>query len=116
MAARRATRRERRYRLDHSPVLGVAAAGAGHRSILLTAVSGLIAGAVLPMVVVVVPAPAHLMPWAWLVSIVSLAGLGALSAQVGGARVWSGMWRVAFWGTVAMAVTTAAGALFGALA
>ena len=32
-----------------------------------------------------------------------LAGLGAISVQVGGAPVWNGTWRVAFWGAVAMA-------------
>ena len=45
-----------------------------------------------------------------------LAGLGALSAQLGGAAVWKGTWRVAFWGAFAMAVTAGAGALFGAVA
>jgi vacuolar iron transporter family protein len=45
-----------------------------------------------------------------------LAGLGALSAQAGGARVWAGTWRVAFWGAVAMTVTAGAGAWFGAVA
>ena len=45
-----------------------------------------------------------------------LAGLGAVSAQAGGAPVWTGTWRVAFWGAIAMAVTAGAGVLFGAVA
>ncbi|MBC7705910.1 MAG: hypothetical protein H7274_18440 [Rhodoferax sp.] len=49
-------------------------------------------------------------------SLVFLVGLGALLALVGGARVWNGTWRAAFWGAVAMAVTAGAGALFGAVA
>lgn len=73
-------------------------------------------GAVLPIAVVATASPAHLIFWVSLSSLVFLAGLGALSAQVGGARVWRGMWRVAFWGAVAMAVTAGAGALFGAVA
>jgi len=73
-------------------------------------------GAVLPIVVVATASPAHLILWVTLSSLAFLAGLGALSAQVGGARVWNGTWRVAFWGAVAMAVTAGAGALFGAVA
>jgi VIT1/CCC1 family predicted Fe2+/Mn2+ transporter len=73
-------------------------------------------GAVLPIVVVVMAAPARLIFWVSLASLAFLAGLGALSAQAGGAPLGSGTWRVAFWGAVAMAVTAAAGALFGAVA
>jgi VIT1/CCC1 family predicted Fe2+/Mn2+ transporter len=45
-----------------------------------------------------------------------LATLGAASAHIGGAPISSGAWRVAFWGAVAMAVTSGGGALFGAVA
>jgi vacuolar iron transporter family protein len=73
-------------------------------------------GALLPIAVVVTASPAHLILWMSLASLGFLAGLGAVSAQVGGAPVWNGTWRVAFWGAVAMAVTAGAGALFGAVA
>jgi VIT1/CCC1 family predicted Fe2+/Mn2+ transporter len=73
-------------------------------------------GAVLPIAVVATAAPAQLILWVCLSSLAFLAGLGALSAQVGGAQLWNGSWRVAFWGAVAMAVTAGAGALFGAVA
>lgn len=73
-------------------------------------------GAVLPIAVVATASSAHLILWVAVSSLAFLAGLGALSAQVGGARVWDGTWRVAFWGAVAMAVTAGAGALFGAVA
>ena len=73
-------------------------------------------GAVLPIAVVAMASPAHLILWVSLASLAFLAGLGAVSAQVGGAPVWRGVWRVAFWGAVAMAVTAGAGALFGAVA
>ena len=73
-------------------------------------------GAALPIgVVAVAPAP-HLILWVSITSLIFLAGLGAASAQVGGARVWNGTWRVAFWGAIAMGVTAGAGALFGAVA
>jgi vacuolar iron transporter family protein len=73
-------------------------------------------GAALPIAVVALAAPAHLIPWVAVSSLVFLAGLGALSARAGAAPVWRGTWRVAFWGAFAMAVTAGAGALFGAVA
>jgi VIT1/CCC1 family predicted Fe2+/Mn2+ transporter len=73
-------------------------------------------GAMLPMGVVLIAAPAQLILWVSLASLAFLAGLGAMSAQIGGAPIWSGTWRVAFWGAAAMAVTAGAGALFGAVA
>lgn len=73
-------------------------------------------GAALPIAVVATASPAHLIPWVALSSLVFLAALGALSARIGGAGVWNGTWRVAFWGAFAMAVTAGAGALFGAVA
>jgi VIT1/CCC1 family predicted Fe2+/Mn2+ transporter len=48
------------------------------------------------------------------VSLVCLAALGALAARVGGAPAGRGAGRVAFWGALAMAVTAAAGRIFGA--
>jgi VIT1/CCC1 family predicted Fe2+/Mn2+ transporter len=72
-------------------------------------------GAVLPIAVVAMVQPAHMISSVSLASLVFLAGLGALSAQAGGARVWKGAWRVAWWGAVAMTVTAGAGALFGAV-
>jgi VIT1/CCC1 family predicted Fe2+/Mn2+ transporter len=73
-------------------------------------------GAVLPIAVAATAPPAHLILWVSVSSLAFLAGLGAISAHVGGAQVWNGTWRVAFWGAVAMAVTAGAGALFGAVA
>lgn len=73
-------------------------------------------GAAVPVVVAAL-APAHgLMPWVGVTSLASLALLGAVAAQVGGARVWLGAWRVTFWGTLAMAITAGVGALLGATA
>ena len=60
--------------------------------------------------------PASLIPWVSVTALAFLAGLGAVSARVGGAPLWSGTWRVAFWGAIAMGVTAGAGALFGAVA
>ena len=47
-------------------------------------------------------------------SLVCLGALGALAARVGGARTIVGAARVMFWGALAMGLTAAVGALFGA--
>jgi VIT1/CCC1 family predicted Fe2+/Mn2+ transporter len=49
-------------------------------------------------------------------SLAFLASLGVIAARVGGADMLMGAWRVTFWGALAMAVTAAVGALFGAVA
>ena len=46
-------------------------------------------------------------------SLVFLALLGAVAARSGGADVFTGAWRVTFWGAIAMAITAAVGKLFG---
>ncbi|MDP4076373.1 VIT family protein [Acidovorax sp. A1169] len=70
-------------------------------------------GAALPIAVVAISSPERLMLWVSLSTIGFLACLGAISAQLGGAPVWAGTWRVALWGALAMGVTAGAGALFG---
>ena len=73
-------------------------------------------GAALPLAVtVLVPAP-MLVAAVSGTALIFLAALGFLSARTGGAGVWRGAWRVTFWGALAMAITAAAGALFGAVA
>jgi VIT1/CCC1 family predicted Fe2+/Mn2+ transporter len=72
-------------------------------------------GAAMPLLVALV-APASLL--AVLLTTTSLAGLavlGWLAARAGGARTMRAALRVTFWGALAMALTYAAGALFGAM-
>ena len=73
-------------------------------------------GAALPIGVVLLATAAHLIAWVSVTVLLFLAGLGAVSASVGGAGMARGAWRVAFWGALAMGVTAGAGALFGAVA
>ena len=73
-------------------------------------------GALLPLVVAMLASQAWLVGALATASLVLLAVLGAASASIGGAPAWGATWRVAFWGAVAMAVTSGAGALFGAVA
>jgi VIT1/CCC1 family predicted Fe2+/Mn2+ transporter len=71
-------------------------------------------GAAVPLVSGIL-SPAHsLAPVVAVTSLVLLALLGSVAARVGGASVWVGALRVTVWSALAMAVTAAAGALFGA--
>jgi vacuolar iron transporter family protein len=72
-------------------------------------------GAALPLIVAVTVPKQHFILWASMTSIVFLAALGAVSAKVGGAQPLAAMWRVAFWGALAMAITAGVGKLFGAV-
>ncbi len=70
-------------------------------------------GAALPILTVVLVPPAQTSLLVAAVSLVCLAGLGALAARAGGASAWIGAARVAFWGAAAMALTAGVGKLFG---
>ncbi|MCB1722227.1 MAG: VIT1/CCC1 transporter family protein [Gammaproteobacteria bacterium] len=73
------------------------------------------AGAALPLLLARFSPAAHLIPAIAIGSLLSLASLGALAARAGGASLTVGATRVTLWGTLAMAATAAAGALFGTL-
>jgi VIT1/CCC1 family predicted Fe2+/Mn2+ transporter len=70
-------------------------------------------GAALPILTVILPPEAWIVPVVSAASLLCLAALGALAAQVGGASAWVGAVRVTFWGALAMVATAAVGALFG---
>lgn len=69
-------------------------------------------GALLPVAVLALVPAAHLPTLVGGSSLVFLMALGGLSAQLGGAALWPGIGRVAFWGLLAMLVTSVVGALF----
>ena len=73
------------------------------------------AGAVLPLLVAVWTPRAHVMISVVAVSLLCLVFLGGWSARVGGADMRTGALRVTFWSALAMAITTAVGAITGAL-
>ena len=73
-------------------------------------------GAALPLLVVLL-APASVLPWAVAISsLLFLALLGSLAAATGGSPVIKAAARVTFWGALAMALTAGVGALFGVAA
>jgi vacuolar iron transporter family protein len=70
-------------------------------------------GAAMPLLVIQLTPASHLIIWVAATSIAFLALLGCVAAQVGGAKVWLGAFRVTFWGVLAMAATTLVGTMFG---
>jgi VIT1/CCC1 family predicted Fe2+/Mn2+ transporter len=72
-------------------------------------------GAALPLLVTAVVPTASLIPLVSATSLVFLSLLGGLAARAGGAGVVKGATRVAFWGALAMALTTSIGMSFGTM-
>ena len=70
-------------------------------------------GAALPLLTSLLAPAGGLMRAVPAVSLLSLAGLGAVAARAGGAPIWRGAARVAFWSALAMALTAGVGRLFG---
>ena len=73
------------------------------------------AGALVPLLVVLVSPRAILVSVVILASLACLAALGTLGAIAGRAPVARSLVRVTFWGLAAMAITAAVGKLFGAV-
>ncbi len=74
-------------------------------------------GALLPlMVVLLAPKPQLVIVYVAMMSLAFLGILGGLAAKAGGANMWKGSARVAFWGVLAMAATAGVGSLFGVVA
>ena len=70
-------------------------------------------GAILPVIVAVLAPGAILTQLVMGSALVLLVILGALAASVGGAPMWRGALRVAFWGALGMGVSALVGRLFG---
>lgn len=72
-------------------------------------------GAALPLGTALISSPQNLIPFVSVASLAFLTLLGLLAARVGGANVWKGAWRVAFWGALAMLITAGIGRVFGTI-
>lgn len=71
------------------------------------------AGAAMPLAVVALVPDANLIPAVSGASLVFLAFLGGLAANIGDANVTTGIIRITFWSALAMGVTAGIGALIG---
>ena len=69
-------------------------------------------GAVLPLGVAALAPMQSVMQWVASASLLSLALLGVVAARAGGSALWPSVWRVTFWGVLAMAATAGVGAWF----
>lgn len=73
-------------------------------------------GAALPLLVAYVVSESNIVLYVAIMSLAFLAILGGIAARAGGASIWNGTARVAFWGMLAMAATAGVGNLFGVIA
>ncbi len=72
-----------------------------------------ISGAALPLLVAIFAPEKSMVEFQYGATIIFLIILGAIAAKTGGSSIVKGMIRIAFWGTVAMAVSALVGHLFG---
>jgi VIT1/CCC1 family predicted Fe2+/Mn2+ transporter len=79
----------------------------------LTSAASFTAGAVMPVVAVILSPSAYVVPAVAVASLVYLAVLGVIGARTGGAAILPATIRVTFWGALAMAVTAGIGMLIG---
>ncbi|HOK47381.1 MAG TPA: VIT1/CCC1 transporter family protein, partial [Bryobacteraceae bacterium] len=79
----------------------------------LASAAAFASGGVLPLLVAAVASQEILMPLVSVSTLLFLVILGALAARAGGADMVKGALRVCFWGALAMAATSAIGAIFG---
>ncbi|MBX3723036.1 MAG: VIT family protein [Turneriella sp.] len=70
-------------------------------------------GAAMPLLVTLLAPRAYTIPAVSAAALISLAALGALAAQAGKAHVGRSVFRVTFWGGLALAVTSVVGKIFG---
>lgn len=82
----------------------------------LTSAATFAVGALLPLLVVIFVPSTQLVIGVAVMSLVFLALLGGVAASAGGAKVFAGVWRVTFWGALAMLATAGIGSLFGVAA
>jgi len=82
----------------------------------LTSAASFTVGAALPLLCAWLAPQQSLVLVVAATSLIFLAILGGLAAYTGGASISKGVWRVTFWGALAMAITAGVGRLFGVAA
>jgi VIT1/CCC1 family predicted Fe2+/Mn2+ transporter len=70
-------------------------------------------GGLLPVIASLVMPVKTMIYWQYVLTTIFLAILGAFAAKAGGSSVRKAVWRITFWGTVAMGITAYIGHLFG---
>jgi len=72
-------------------------------------------GAILPLLVAALAYREHIISIVYVAALIFLALLGGVAAHIGGARIMVGIWRVMFWGALAMAISAGLGHLTGVM-
>ncbi|MBN6742499.1 VIT1/CCC1 transporter family protein [Acidithiobacillus sp. MC6.1] len=80
----------------------------------IASAASFVAGAILPILVVLLVPMSALLPVLIVLTLVLLSSLGALAAWAGGAAKFQGALRVLFWGALSLAATSLIGSLLGA--
>lgn len=111
LTARDALSAHARDELGHSSSLAARPVQAA-----LSSAASFAVGAALPLAVTWLVPGDMLTAWVSVTSLIFLALLGAVAARAGGAPVLVSVWRVTFWGALAMAATAGAGMIFGPIA
>ncbi len=78
----------------------------------LASAGAFVAGALLPIVAVLLAPDGRVEATTFAVTLAALLGSGALAGWAGGASIWRGALRVGFWGAMAMAAASLIGRLF----
>ncbi len=80
----------------------------------LASLTSFLLGAGLPFLVSVLFPMKNMVISQYVISILALMVLGAISAKTGGSKVGPAVWRITLWGSIAMAVSALVGFLFNA--
>ena len=78
----------------------------------MASAAAFLSGAVLPLAAVLLAPPEIVQPVTIATTVCALFLSGAMAARAGGAPMLRGAMRVAFWGALAMAASSAVGSLF----
>lgn len=81
----------------------------------LSSAISFVAGAVIPIAAALLAPSAHIAEVSTVTALVTLVILGGTAAYAGGASIFKGAIRVAFWGALAMGITAGVGKLFGTI-
>lgn len=75
--------------------------------------SAFLAGGLMPLLVTLFFPVKNMEFYLYGTSLIFLALLGGVAAKTGGSKIWKAIWRVTFWGTVAMGLTAVVGYFLG---
>ena len=79
----------------------------------MASAASFISGGILPFLVAALAPIQGMVFYQYGFAIMFLALSGAIAAKMGGSSIYKSIWRICFWGTVAMFMTALVGYIFG---